>query len=215
MRIISVTPLELPSCKAIRYHRFQDSRGYFTESWRKGEFDRLFESELGLPGAKFLQANESRSRAGVVRGLHFQWSPRMGKLIRTLSGRMVDIILDVRLGSPDFGKAILYDMPSGPEAEWGEWIWVPPGFAHGNFYPEEAAIEYFCTGEYNPRAEAGISPFAPDLDWSLAEGGPLKAELDALRARGAVMSDKDLNGHTLASWRAAPESGEFSLGGGS
>ena len=94
----------------------------------------------------------------------------MGKLVRTLSGRMVDMILDIRKGSTTFGKIIAYDMPSEHEADYNEWIWVPPGFAHGNFFTEDSTIEYFCSGEYSPGCEAGISPLAADIDWSLCEG---------------------------------------------
>jgi dTDP-4-dehydrorhamnose 3,5-epimerase len=211
MRIISVTPLAIPECKVIRYHSFQDDRGYFTEHYRREEFDRLFKQVLGYPYARFLQANESCSKARVVRGLHFQWSPYVGKLVRTLYGRMVDMMLDIRIGSPTLGKIILYDMPHDPDSGYGEWIWVPPGFAHGNFYPENSAIEYFCTGEYNPATEAGISPFAPDIDWSLAKSGPLKADFEEIFLDGAVLSEKDRNGHTVASWLKDPHASEFAM----
>ncbi|MDR2339277.1 MAG: dTDP-4-dehydrorhamnose 3,5-epimerase family protein [Deltaproteobacteria bacterium] len=211
MRIISVTPLKIPDCKIIRFHRFKDVRGYFTEHFRQEEFDTLFRKTLKYPNARFVQANESRSVANVVRGLHFQWQPHVGKLVRTLYGHMVDMALDIRPGSPTLGKIILYDMPFDPEADHAEWLWIPPGFAHGNFYLADSAIEYFCTGEYNPQAEAGISPFAKDIDWSLADVG-LRAALEGLALDGFILSDKDKDGHTLGSWLAKPESRLFSVG---
>src|SRR5579883_2717712 len=95
----------------------------------------------------------------------------MGRLVRTLPGRRVALVLDIRKGSPTFGKIIAHDMPARPSNDWNEWIWVPPGFAHGNMFPEESAIEYFCSGEYSPGCEAGISPLAADIDWSLCDAG--------------------------------------------
>jgi dTDP-4-dehydrorhamnose 3,5-epimerase len=211
MRVISVTPLPIPECKVIRYQRFGDNRGYFTEHFRQEEFDKLFKGILGLPYARFVQANESRSKPGVVRGLHFQWNPQMGKLVRTLYGRMVDMALDIRPGSPTLGKVVLYDMPHEPDSGYGEWIWIPPGFAHGNFYLADSAIEYFCTGEYNPQAEAGIHPFAPDIDWSLVRHED-KFELDTLVLDGAILSEKDKAGLSLGAWLAKPEAREFAVG---
>jgi dTDP-4-dehydrorhamnose 3,5-epimerase len=82
------------------------------------------------------QSNESVSKKGVIRGLHFQWNPFMGKLVRTLLGHM----LDIRKHSPTRGKAILYDMPARDTEDWDEWIWVPPGFAHGNLFLADTRI---------------------------------------------------------------------------
>ncbi|MDR3155259.1 MAG: dTDP-4-dehydrorhamnose 3,5-epimerase family protein [Deltaproteobacteria bacterium] len=208
MKILSVTPLEIPDVKVIRAARFRDGRGYFTEHFRASDFNELASGPLGAPGARMLQANESWSRRGVIRGLHFQWAPSMGKLVRPLSGRLVDMALDIRRGSPALGKIILYDMPFDQEADWLEWIWLPPGFAHGCLFPCDTAIEYLCTGEYSPLTEAGISPLAPDLDWSLADPA-LKAEFEAILSGGAVLSAKDRAGATLASWLACGDSRNF------
>ncbi len=207
MKILSVTPLVLPDVKVIRFARFSDARGYFTEPFRRSDID-------GHPDLQFLrgmptpQMNESWSRAGVVRGLHFQWNPYMGKLVRTVSGRMVDLFLDIRLGSPTFGQIAAYDMPASDEAPHSEWIWVPPGFAHGNFFTEPSRIEYLCTGEYSPGCEAGLSPLAPDLDWSPCDAG-LKREFDELVTRGATISQKDTDGLTLAAWKVDERSTNF------
>lgn len=207
MKILEVKALEIPDVKVIRYARFADHRGYFGEHYRKSDFSA--HPQLGcMQGVEFLQCNESRSQAGTVRGLHLQWNPFMAKLVRTLRGRMVDIVLDVRKGSPTFGKALCYDMPDTYAADFGEWIWVPVGCAHGNYYPEESQIEYFCSGEYSPGCEAGISPFSPDIDWRLCRP-ELKRELDAMLAGNPLIADKDRNGFSLASWIVNPNADRF------
>ncbi len=204
VRILDVKNLVVPEIRVIRFARFQDHRGYFAEHFRRSDFD-------GLPfmkGVRFRQANESFSRPGTIRGLHFQWNPYMGKLVRTLSGRMVDLVLDIRRGSPTFAKILAYDMPATPEREFAEWIWVPPGFAHGNFFTEQTLIEYFCSGEYSPGCEAGISPMAPDIDWSLCDP-QLKELFDGIRTGGGLMTEKDRNGYALASWALSADSQRF------
>jgi len=206
---LSVKSLAIPDIKVISFARFKDDRGYFTEPYRKSDLLKAV-GEKVLP--EILQTNESFSRKGVIRGLHFQWNPYMGKLVRTLRGRMIDIVLDIRKGSPTFGKAIAYDMPFSLESDHSEWIWVPPGFAHGNLFAEETSIEYFCSGEYSQGCEAGISPFAPDLDWSLCDAEAKKV-IDGFHNSGElIISAKDKLGNTLASWSAKPESDNFIAG---
>lgn len=210
MKIICVQGLALPGIKVIRFARFCDQRGYFTESFRQNDFQNHPELRC-LQGISIQQCNESRSQAGVVRGLHFQWNPFMGKLVRTLVGRMVDLVLDIRKGSPHFGKIVAYDMPADPHGEYAEWIWVPPGFAHGNFFTEDTLIEYFCTGEYSQGCEAGISPLAQDLDWSLCASA-LKKLFRELQARALIISAKDQNGLSLKDWERDPRSDNFIFG---
>jgi len=119
-------------------------------------------------------------------------------------------VLDIRQGSPTFGKAILYDMPANPEAEHDEWIWVPPGFAHGNCFAQDTVIEYLCSGEYSQGCEAGISPFAPDIDWSLCDAG-LKQSFDRVAASAPLVTDKDRNGFTLAAWVKDERANHFTM----
>ncbi len=207
MHILSVSPLALPDVRVIRFRRFVDHRGYFAEPFRRSSIDTHPETAF-LRNVPLLQMNESRSRAGVLRGLHFQWDPQMGKLLRTQTGRMIDVFMDIRHGSPTFGRAAMYDMPASDEADYSEWIWVPPGFAHGNFFTVDSRIEYMCTGEYNPKTEAGLSPLASDIDWSLCDAG-LKASFDELVAAGPLMSEKDRHAPTLAEWAADPRSRHF------
>jgi dTDP-4-dehydrorhamnose 3,5-epimerase len=207
MKILSVVDLALPGIKVIRFARFRDQRGYFTEPFRRSDFDSHAQLEA-LRGATFVQANESHSSANVVRGLHFQFNPDMGKLVRTITGHMVDVALDLRKGSPTLGKAIMYDMPSDTGNEWAEWIWVPPGFAHGNYFPVASTIEYYCTGEYNPSGEAGVSPLAADIDWSLCDRAQ-KARFEAVLSNGALISDKDRAACSLSTWLADARSDHF------
>jgi dTDP-4-dehydrorhamnose 3,5-epimerase len=207
MKILQVRSLAIPEIKVIRFARFRDNRGYFTEPFRRSDFDTHPDLDA-LAGLAFVQSNESFSRANVVRGLHFQWNPFMGKLVRTLSGHMVDLVVDIRRNSPTLGQGTMYDMPVTDDAEWGEWIWVPPGFAHGNFFETASRIEYYCTGEYSPGCEAGIAPTAPDIDWSLAPPA-LVARFQALTNGPAVLSDKDRQGFSLNAWLADERSQEF------
>lgn len=158
----------------------------------------------------FSQMNESYSKPKVIRGLHFQWNPYMGKLVRTIAGRMVDIFLDIRKGSKTFGQAAMYAMPDDSTADYSEWIWVPPGFAHGNFFSTDSRIEYLCSGEYSPGCEAGISPLASDIDWSLCRA-ELKAEFLKIAKGKPLITDKDKSGFSVAGWEKDPRSENFRI----
>ena len=207
MKIHSITDLAIPEVKVIRFARFRDNRGYFSEHYRFSDFE-TGEAASFMNGVRFLQMNESFSKPHTVRGLHYQWNPFMGKLVRTVRGRMIDMVLDIRKGSPTYGKIIAYDMPVTGDEDYSEWIWVPPGFAHGNTFTEDTVIEYLCSGEYSPGNEAGISPIADDLDWSLCD--PELASLFQSIAQGTeLMTDKDRAGFSLASWTADARSENF------
>lgn len=207
MKILSIRELAIAEIKVIRFQRFADHRGYFTEAHRTSDFAKGPLAAV-FRGMEFVQMNESYSRAGTVRGLHFQWSPYVGKLVRTVQGHMIDLVLDIRKGSPSFGQILAYDMPSAPDQDHGEWIWVPPGFAHGNFFPKETRIEYLCTGEYNPACEAGISPLAPDIDWSRCDP-ELKRLFDSIVPTTKLISSKDKDGLSVAAWMADERSDHF------
>jgi dTDP-4-dehydrorhamnose 3,5-epimerase len=168
---------------------FQDSRGFFMEVFREDKF-----RQLGLP-YHFVQDNHSRSSKGVVRGLHFQWEPAMGKLMRVTIGRAFLVAVDLRKGSPTLGKWV------GEEAsaENRRQVWAPAGFARGFCVLSEVAeIQYKVTGIYNNKAESGIAWNDPDIgiQWpvSVAE---------------AELSEKDKKAQTLKEWLARPESDHF------
>jgi len=210
VKLLYIKSLAIDVVKTIRFARFCDHRGYFAEQYRRSDMAGHPDLDF-MKGVEFVQANESFSRKGTVRGLHFQWNPHMGKLVRTLSGHMIDMVLDIRKGSPAFGKIICYDMPAGVDRDYNEWIWVPPGFAHGNFFLEDTLIEYFCSGEYSQGCEAGISPLAGDIDWSLCDPA-LKSLFDAVGRTTNLITDKDRNGFAVAAWKNDKRSDHFIYG---
>ena len=188
MKIIDVKPLRIPDVKIIRFEKFTDYSGYFLETYRKSEFDRV----SFLRGLDFVQANESFLVTNVLRGLHCQWHPSLGKLVRMINGCFVDIFLDLRAGSPWFGQADSYlFVPYDKYENISEWIWIPPGFAHGIYMISDTRIQYFYTGECNPLCEAGINPFDKDIQWMMSR---------PFVRHDVIMSDKDKNAMGLKQW---------------
>lgn len=210
MKILGVNTLQIEAIRVIKFARFSDHRGYFTEHYRKSDFTNQPKMEF-MKDVEFVQCNESYSQKDTIRGLHFQWNPYIGKLVRTLTGRMVDMVLDIRKSSPTFGKIILYDMPADTKKDYSEWIWVPPGFAHGNFFTKDTMIEYFCSGEYSPGCEAGISPLATDIDWSLCDP-ELKKLFDNIALSTDLITNKDKDGFSITGWAADKRSDNFIYG---
>src|SRR6267143_3947558 len=126
---------------------YEDERGFFMEAYRADQF-----RELGLPH-NFVQENHSLSRKGVLRGLHFQWDPPMGKLMRVTRGTAFLVAVDVRHGSPTVGKWVGIEA----SAENRKQVFAPPGFARGFCaLTDDVEVQYLCTGVYNSRAESGI-----------------------------------------------------------
>ena len=205
MIFAGATELALPGVRVLRFQRHRDKRGYFVETFRRTEFSKTPIHAL-LGNLDLAQMNESFSHAGTIRGLHFQWEPPMGKLVRTVHGHMVDLVMDIRKDSPLLGKLIAYDMPE--DREFLEWIWVPPGFAHGNYFLADTRIEYICTAEHSPTCEAGISPLASDVDWSACDDR-LKSIFDDVAARTVLITDKDRYGMSLGAWLNDSRSSNF------
>lgn len=147
----------------IRPKVFTDSRGYFFESFSS----RLF-NELGIK-ADFVQDNQSLSQKGTVRGLHFQANPyAQGKLVRVVQGAVLDVAVDIRKGSPTYGKHFDIEL----SAENKTMFWVPPGFAHGFSTLEDNTIFlYKCTHFYNKASEGGIfwNDPALNINWRVEE----------------------------------------------
>ena len=166
---------------------FQDSRGFFMETFREDQF-----KALGLP-YQFVQDNHSRSVKGVLRGLHFQWAPPMGKLMRVPLGTAFLVAVDIRKESPTLGKWVGVEA----SAENRRQVWAPAGFARGFCVLSDVAeIQYKCTGFYNSKAESGIRWDDPEIgiQWPLSD---------------VQLSEKDRKAQTLAQWLAAPESEHF------
>jgi dTDP-4-dehydrorhamnose 3,5-epimerase len=207
MKIAEVSRLAFAEIAVIRFARFRDQRGFFTEHFRASDISDQDGLE-SLRGVQFPQMNESFSRAGTIRGMHFQWNPYMGKLVRPVFGRLIDLILDIRKGSPTFGQMIGYDMPARLDAEFAEWIWIPPGFAHGVLFPEDTLIEYLCSGEWSPNCEAAISPLSRDIDWSLCPPA-LKATFDRIANATDRITAKDRQAPGVSEWEDDPRSENF------
>lgn len=203
MNIVNVKSLAIPEVKVITFQRNRDDRGYFTETFRRSDFEDREELAF-FKDIHFLQSNESHSQKNVFRGLHFQWNPYMGKLVRTIHGRMIDFALDIRLNSPTFGAIIGYDMPSHWEDTTDQWIWIPVGFAHGTFYLEKTTIEYYCSGEWSPTCERSISPLAGDINWTLCD--KVLHQLFVKNKQNILLSKKDTNGFTISSWKNQQDS---------
>ena len=183
-----------------------DQRGFFTETFRASDF---INNELKVFPNGIVQTNESFSQKNVLRGLHFQWNTNMGKLVRTIAGHMVDLVLDLRQGSPTQGKIMAFDMPAKSSDSASSWIWVPEGCAHGNFFLEDSYIEYFCSGAYNGECEAGVSPFAEDIDWSICDVG-LKNKFFELKDT-FIATPKDINGLSVKEWLSRTEANNFTI----
>jgi len=166
---------------------FQDDRGFFTEVFRTDQFEAL-----GLPSL-FVQDNHSGSVRGVLRGLHFQWDPPMGKLMRVTRGTAFLVAVDIRKGSPTLGKWFGAEV----SAESHRQIWAPAGFARGFCTLSEfAEIQYKCTGIYNHKCESGIRWDDPDIgiDWPISD---------------VQLSEKDRKAQTLKQWLSSLESENF------
>ena len=206
MKITSIFRSEIDGLKIINYERITDFRGFFSETSRISDF---INNELNFFPNGILQTNESFSQKNVLRGLHFQWNPNMGKLVRTIAGHMVDLVLDLRQGSPTQGKIMAFDMPAKSVNNSSSWIWVPEGCAHGNFFLEDSYIEYFCSGSYNGECEAGVSPFAEDIDWSICDAG-LKNKFFELKD-SFIATPKDINGLSVKEWLLRSEANNFSI----
>ena len=151
-----------------------DDRGFFVETFRKTEL-----SELGLPeGSEFVQENHSRSSHGVVRGMHMQVGQGMAKLVRCARGAIVDVIVDVRLGSPSYGKWQAFELTDANHHQ----LLVPVGFAHGFCVTSEVAdVIYRQTDYYDPELERGIAPNDPHvgISWPIPEKEMMLSKRDA------------------------------------
>lgn len=147
---MNVIDTNIPDVKIIEPTVFGDERGFFMETWSQKKFEELV---TGKP-TQFVQDNHSKSKKGILRGLHYQTENTQGKLVRVVSGEVFDVVVDIRENSPTFGQWVGTYL----SAENKHQLWVPEGFAHG-FYvtSEEAEFVYKCTDYYNPKAEISIA----------------------------------------------------------
>lgn len=169
---------------------FEDDRGFFMETFRADQFRMI-----GLP-TDFLQDNHSRSGRHVLRGLHFQWEPPMGKLMRVTQGVAFLVAVDVRRGSPTLGRWFGLEVSAANKKQ----VWAPAGFARGFCVLSEfAEIEYKCTAIYSASGESGIRWDDPDvgIEW------PVKMP---------ILSPRDVSAQTLAEWLASDNSHRLAVG---
>jgi dTDP-4-dehydrorhamnose 3,5-epimerase len=167
---VKVVETSLPGCVVIEPAVFGDERGFFFETWNADRY-----GQLGLPD-KFVQSNVSSSARGVLRGLHYQWPNPQGKLVTVLEGEVYDVAVDIRRGSPTFGRwaAVILS------AENKRQLWIPEGFAHGfAVLSERATFSYLCTAQYDKSADANVRWNDADIaiDWPI--DAPLLSDKDA------------------------------------
>ncbi|WKZ66628.1 MAG: dTDP-4-dehydrorhamnose 3,5-epimerase [Flavobacteriales bacterium] len=159
--MMETTTYPIQGLLLMRPRIFADDRGSFMETWSQPAMDRL------IGPRAFVQDNESTSRRGVLRGLHFQIAPHaQGKLVRVVRGAVIDVCVDIRPGSPTYGRHVKVPLDGRSPAM----LWVPPGFAHGFVALEDDTVfAYKCTALYHPASERTIRWDDPDLgiDWGI------------------------------------------------
>ena len=184
---LTIESSHLNGIVVVKSEVFEDGRGFFMEVYRKDQFQ-----ELGLP-TDFVQDNHSRSAKGVLRGLHFQWDPPMGKLMRVTFGSAFLVAVDIRKGSPNLGKWFGIEV----SAENKRQVWAPAGFARGFcVLSDYAEIQYKCTGLYSKNGESGILWNDPALGIKWPVEDP-------------VLSAKDKSAQSLEQWLKSPDSDNF------
>lgn len=172
---------EIEGLKIITPEVFGDARGYFAETFHEKQF-----AEAGI-NVRFVQDNESASRGGVLRGLHFQKAHPQDKIVRVLSGEVFDVAVDLRRGSKTFGKwhGVILSQENHKQ------FFIPKGFAHGFYVMSDTAVfAYKCSDYYHPEDEGGIAYDDPaiGIEWPFTEG------------REVLLSDKDRRWGTLAAF---------------
>ena len=176
---MNVIKTDIEGVVVIEPQVFGDERGYFFESFNA----ECFLAETGIDVA-FVQDNESRSKRGVLRGLHFQRGPyAQAKLVRVVQGRVIDVAVDIRSGSPTFGKYVATELSGENHRQ----MFIPKGFAHGYVVLEDDTVfQYKCDDYYHPESEDGIAWNDPQIgiEWPLSE--------DEI-----ILSDKDCKQSTL------------------
>ncbi|WP_417870490.1 dTDP-4-dehydrorhamnose 3,5-epimerase [Vibrio furnissii] len=176
---MKVIDTKIPDVKIIEPTVFGDERGFFMETWNQKQFEELV---TGKP-TTFVQDNHSKSKKGILRGLHYQTENTQGKLVRVVSGEVFDVAVDIRKNSPTFGQWVGEYL----SAENKRQLWIPEGFAHG-FYvtTKEAEFVYKCTGYYHPASEKSIlwNDSVLNISWPIIENIFL-------------LSEKDKNGLTM------------------
>lgn len=177
---MNVIKTDIEGVVVIEPRVFDDARGYFFESYSKRRFDEV------VRPIEFVQDNESMSTRGVIRGLHFQRPPfSQSKLVRCVRGAVLDVVVDIRRGSPTYGSHVAVELTGENRRQ----LFVPRGFAHGfAVLSDEAVFQYKCDNYYHPESEGGISIADRSLgiDWRI---DPAEAILSEKDLRNPMFSD--------------------------
>lgn len=177
---MNVIKTDIEGVVVIEPRVFDDARGYFFESYSKRRFDEV------VRPIEFVQDNESMSTRGVIRGLHFQRPPfSQSKLVRCVRGAVLDVVIDIRRGSPTYGRHIAVELTGENRRQ----LFVPRGFAHGfAVLSDEAVFQYKCDNYYHPESEGGISiaDHSLGIDWRI---DPAEAILSEKDLRNPMFSD--------------------------
>lgn len=187
---MEVQKTSIPGVVIIMPRVFEDSRGYFFESFSQKAFNEK------VRPITFVQDNESKSSYGVVRGLHYQKPPfTQSKLVRCVRGRVLDVAVDIRLGSPTFGRHVAVELSEDNHIQ----FFIPKGFAHGFAVLSETAIfQYKCDEFYHPEADYGIQLLDEDLgiDWQIPWDKAIMSEKDKVRERLSQLVSFDFDFNT-------------------
>ena len=164
--------------------KIDDNRGFFYESYKQN----ILSDEYGIT-KQFVQDNHSISKLGAIRGMHYQWDKPMDKLVRVSKGKILDVIIDIRKDSNNFGKVYSYELSE----ENNHQLWVPAGFAHGFMsLTDNTHVQYKCTEMYNKEGESGINPIKYFIFTNMQIGSVL-------------ISDKDKNSETFEQYCLNPK----------
>ncbi len=188
---MKVTATAIPEVQLLEPRVFNDDRGFFMETFQAERYN-----DIGIAGS-FVQDNLSRSARGVLRGLHFQYPYEQGKLVHVLEGEVFDVAVDIRRGSPTFGRWVGAYLSSTNKKQ----LWVPPGFAHGFCVTSPTALlAYKCTALYNPDSEHSLRWDDPaiGIDWPLRQVSLSQKDLS-----GSYLTDLDL-AHDLPDYKESP-----------
>jgi len=182
--MLEVTPARvLPEVLVIDFPVFADERGFFTELYHADKY-----ADAGVT-PRFVQDNLSHSRRGVLRGLHYQWPNPQGKLVQIIDGVIFDVAVDIRRGSPSFGRWFGLEL----DARRRRHLYVPEGYAHGFcVLSEEATVLYKCTRVYDPAGDAAIAWNDPDIAVGWPVASPLLSPKDAAAPNLADVTSADL-----------------------
>ena len=166
---MQVEETKIPAVKKITHPVHEDDRGYFQEIYHR---EKALENELEV---NFVQDNFSKSCGNVLRGLHYQLNQPQGKLVQAISGKILDVAVDIRRGSPTFGDWVGVQLAEGTGCQ----LYIPEGFAHGFYtYTDETRVLYKCTGHYDAEDDRGIRWNDPQLDIDWPAEAPILSKKD-------------------------------------